>query len=242
MVMTESWVYQRKMARMFPHLHVVDLEAIEVFEREDVIESRWEILGLREYRLPFKECSMEMPWAEGDKLVVRAKEAKDHYIMSGVLLIKNGGNHALPIYKVRVKDYDDRCLQAEAIAGDYHMIYDDETSDLIAKCVVQACAFMVSLTGTAFIRKEIVFPDEINKKKKPGQARLPEWTRVCLTKTYAKSENELKGTVRPHWRCGHYRNQPCGPGKMYRKLVYIDPILVNPLSGVVPVDKRKVVR
>ncbi len=34
-------------------------------------------------------------------------------------------------------------------------------------------------------------------------------------------------TVRPHWRRGHFRMQPYGPGLNKRKLVWIEPVLVN---------------
>jgi hypothetical protein len=34
-------------------------------------------------------------------------------------------------------------------------------------------------------------------------------------------------TVRPHWRSGHWRLQPCGPGRSERKRIAIPSVLVN---------------
>ena len=33
--------------------------------------------------------------------------------------------------------------------------------------------------------------------------------------------------VAPHWRRGHFRHQPCGPGNRDRKLIFISPLLVR---------------
>ena len=43
------------------------------------------------------------------------------------------------------------------------------------------------------------------------------------------SEGEGKGgwTVSPHWRRGHWRAQPCGPGRQERRRVAIPSVLVN---------------
>jgi hypothetical protein len=32
---------------------------------------------------------------------------------------------------------------------------------------------------------------------------------------------------KPHWRRGHFRNQPCGPGRSQRKLVFIAPVFIH---------------
>jgi hypothetical protein len=34
-------------------------------------------------------------------------------------------------------------------------------------------------------------------------------------------------TVSPHWRRGHWRSQPCGPGRQERKRIAIPSVLVN---------------
>ena len=34
-------------------------------------------------------------------------------------------------------------------------------------------------------------------------------------------------TVTPHWRRGHYRWQPCGPGRSERRRIVIPSVLVN---------------
>jgi hypothetical protein len=33
--------------------------------------------------------------------------------------------------------------------------------------------------------------------------------------------------VAPHWRRGHFRMQPCGPGWQERKLIFVAPVLIN---------------
>lgn len=35
------------------------------------------------------------------------------------------------------------------------------------------------------------------------------------------------GGVTPHWRRGHFRMQPCGPGKQERKLIFLAPVLIH---------------
>jgi hypothetical protein len=34
-------------------------------------------------------------------------------------------------------------------------------------------------------------------------------------------------TVAPHWRRGHFRMQPCGHGKLERKLIFVAPMLIH---------------
>lgn len=34
-------------------------------------------------------------------------------------------------------------------------------------------------------------------------------------------------SVRVHWRCGHWRRQPCGPGRKERRMLFVSPVLVN---------------
>lgn len=43
----------------------------------------------------------------------------------------------------------------------------------------------------------------------------------------AETANRPGRTPRLHWRRGHYRNQPHGPGFTQRKIVWIEPILVS---------------
>ncbi|MFJ1468811.1 hypothetical protein [Massilia orientalis] len=45
--------------------------------------------------------------------------------------------------------------------------------------------------------------------------------------------------VAPHWRRGHFRMQPCGPGWQERKLIFVAPVLINAeqLQGGAPVPK-----
>jgi hypothetical protein len=33
--------------------------------------------------------------------------------------------------------------------------------------------------------------------------------------------------VSPHWRRGHFRQQPCGPRNQERKLIFLHPVLVR---------------
>ena len=51
-----------------------------------------------------------------------------------------------------------------------------------------------------------------------GPERLPE-----LSAGHSEDGYE----VAPHWRRGHFRHQPCGPRRMERKLIYIQPMLVR---------------
>ena len=38
--------------------------------------------------------------------------------------------------------------------------------------------------------------------------------------------------VRLHWRAGHIRRQPCGPGRRQRKAIFIAPVLINYAPGI----------
>jgi hypothetical protein len=46
-------------------------------------------------------------------------------------------------------------------------------------------------------------------------------------------------TVAPHWRRGHFRMQPYGPGKQERKLIFVAPVLIHAeqLQGEAPRPK-----
>jgi hypothetical protein len=46
-------------------------------------------------------------------------------------------------------------------------------------------------------------------------------------------------TVAPHWRRGHFRMQPCGPGSQQRRLIFVAPVLIHAaqLKGEVPAPK-----
>jgi hypothetical protein len=50
---------------------------------------------------------------------------------------------------------------------------------------------------------------------------------------------EHDGTVAPHWRRGHFRMQPYGPGKLERKLIFVAPMLIHAaqLQGEIPRPK-----
>jgi hypothetical protein len=47
------------------------------------------------------------------------------------------------------------------------------------------------------------------------------------------------GAMAPHWRRGHFRMQPCGPGRRERKLIFVAPVLIHAeqLQGEVPRPK-----
>lgn len=44
--------------------------------------------------------------------------------------------------------------------------------------------------------------------------------------------SETGGTVRTHWRRGHWRRQPTGAGRQEIRLLWIRPVLVSPASGM----------
>jgi hypothetical protein len=45
--------------------------------------------------------------------------------------------------------------------------------------------------------------------------------------THEEKDDNGGGTVSPHWRRGHWRAQPCGPGRQERRRVAIPAVLVN---------------
>ena len=61
-----------------------------------------------------------------------------------------------------------------------------------------------------------------------NDVRLSTCTRERETATEHHEGGEKGGwTVTPHWRRGHWRSQPCGPGRSERKRVAIPAVLVN---------------
>lgn len=66
------------------------------------------------------------------------------------------------------------------------------------------------------------------RHKKPG---LPIWTPNIVGRDYqyrsGTSGEHQGGTVRMHWRRGHFRSQPFGPGLSDRKIIWIEPTLIG---------------
>jgi len=69
----------------------------------------------------------------------------------------------------------------------------------------------------------------------PAACRMPHPMRYAFAEEvalYHKEPGEVHEngggwTVKPHWRRGHWRSQPCGPGRSERRRIAIPSVLVN---------------
>lgn len=82
-------------------------------------------------------------------------------------------------------------------------------------------------TGGGMIRK--------GDAKRTGNKAYDLWSGLCLSLNGALSHDpdchgeDFESKVRRHWRRGHFRNQPHGPGRAMRKSVWIRPYMAGSL-------------
>jgi hypothetical protein len=61
----------------------------------------------------------------------------------------------------------------------------------------------------------------------PSYFTLAQKINIHRVKRTSESEGTGEGvSPKPHWRWGHWRNQPCGVGNQDRKLIFIEPVFV----------------
>ena len=72
-----------------------------------------------------------------------------------------------------------------------------------------------------------------HKEKRRAESKLLSigFTRIRFCRLPNRNNGDhpriTPGTVKQHWRRGHWRNQPCGEGRKQRKLIWIRPVIVN---------------
>jgi len=82
-------------------------------------------------------------------------------------------------------------------------------------------------------KPELLTPAQLVKRIPARKAESAKefWTPNLIGKHYqVRSALPAKGThasPRMHWRRGHFRNQPCGPGLSERKTKWLEPMLIN---------------
>jgi len=104
----------------------------------------------------------------------------------------------------------------------------------------------ILMLNTRGIEKERIVPSEKLQKArlKRRKAPLPSYTNVRIGTIYDRNNAAIKigssGKMSVHWRAGHVRNQVCGTNREDRKLIYIQPVLVNydPNSATKPLVKH----
>ena len=130
----------------------------------------------------------------------------------------------------------------------WHVRFTDDTRpDILphAAAAISAAMLMTHINGLA---REKVEVGKLNKARAAsGKREIPEHTIVRLGHVYDRSGQKHaigSGHTMPiHMRAGHVRNQAHGPGMKLRKLVWIEPVLVNYRDGTdLPKPPRKVVK
>jgi len=70
----------------------------------------------------------------------------------------------------------------------------------------------------------------VKAKKRKGKTvqQRPYWNPWILgSEQVRRGSNPRGGSVSEHWRCGHWRKQPCGKGLSERKIMWIKPTKVG---------------
>ena len=107
---------------------------------------------------------------------------------------------------------------------------DREAMQLAFRILVGTLAIMTSRPGLVETQTE---PCRKEKKNPKGQITQEElWHPNFIGRSYRmRSEVTEAGThasPRMHWRRGHMRDQPHGPGRTLHKMIWLEPVLINP--------------
>lgn len=104
--------------------------------------------------------------------------------------------------------------------------------EYIGKVVGRLLGVAFVVTNIQGVEREVIESVALNKaREKRGKVPVPRYTYLRIGHYY-KSTGERADYVagrsgKIHMRRGHTRNQACGEGLKDRKLIYIEPVLVN---------------
>jgi hypothetical protein len=86
-----------------------------------------------------------------------------------------------------------------------------------------------------------MFIDELKNAKQKNKRKIIEdkierlgYTKIhyCGKNLHYSNHNETGSEVMPHWRRGHFRNQPFGENRASKKIIWIEPTIVRQDKGV----------
>jgi len=118
----------------------------------------------------------------------------------------------------------------------YHYDWEVKSDDQkTAQKAVIALVYLLTLTHTQGVVGEKVTEADLSKLNKSraakGQVTIPAYTVFKVTHTHDASGKKVVwhpgSKMRPHLRAGHLRHQPCGTGRKERKVIFVEPCLVN---------------
>lgn len=114
--------------------------------------------------------------------------------------------------------------------GKLHVI--DVKAEQFHQCATMAVCCALVLLNMRSLDKQMIAPTAFNDKRaKSGKTQAPHHSVLRIATVYDKSGNGQAFNAATHrmihMRAGHTRNQPHGPENSLRKLIYIEPIMVN---------------
>ncbi len=236
---TDAWA--DTMGKKFkdkPH-YVLDPDLFQCLKPTDIEKTIDALLDADVLHTPYDECVVEMETAltTGEKVVgfVALKHMDGIWMFDLSILRADGSVMGTPapgyvgILRSEPQHSDNRDYDCRHV-----MRFDKEREGLNAVVGAALCVLIV-LSHTRGVAKEVVNADALAKlnkaRKSRGNSTIPAYTVFKIGHTYNSAGNSTAwhpGTkMRPHLRAGHVRQQVCGAGRKDRKLIFVEPVLVN---------------
>ena len=206
-----------------PH-YVIDQSLIDMMTRADVQSSISAMVEAEIARLPYP------------KMVVEFELTND--ARRFVVLEEQGGSLAAcvaTLYRNRMVTVSDSPIAVHVTASQI-AVASGAGED--ARAVGLATAMALLLLNTKGVSKDVIDPERLNRARiAKGIPPVPKHTVLRIGTVYSRdgAEHTVGGggtrTMAIHMRAGHTRSQPCGPGNLDRKIIYLPPVIVNYRPG-----------
>ncbi len=198
--------------------YCISPEIVEIMTRGDVQRSIQALIEAQIAHLPYEEVLIEFSIVPEMRRFCLLEEAAGGFRMASALLQRRQN---VVIYGttptiwltdagLRVEGHNDPAEAAEAVL---------------------AVSIALLMLNTRGIDKEHIEPIKLNRQRlKSGKAAIPGHTLVHIGSIYDRDGNRTGATGRHmpvHLRAGHTRWQAHGERMSERKLVFIQPVLVN---------------
>lgn len=144
------------------------------------------------------------------------------------------GHEAIIVYR-RVKDGDMKLtfvtLGKKALGEDIDIPFPFDASDDISMSISEreTARWVFNTIYAMSSRPEYIEGGERVGRYKQTQSEV--WTPNIIGRKYAVKStsfpNEKKGSVRLHWRRGHFRQQAYGIGRTQHRVIWIEPMMVG---------------
>jgi hypothetical protein len=218
-------------------------------------------------KLPFDKVLIEMedPDVVGATMFVRLSRPEDDpkafsMIKFDVVKTANGRETAvfwpldiefeLEVDPTKAKDDDARAALKVSLTPFHDTDKALQTQEIVE--ALRATCFYALIFGCMLwrtkgvVRETVSAPTKLNKARvRRGQSPLRDYSVLRVGSVFDREgrAHEVKrgftGWAMPiHWRCGHWRNQACGPGWRDHRRLWIEPQLVN-YDGEQPAPQPK---